>query len=333
MQGGAMSDRADDKTQGKGRRFTPEEREQIKRELKAQMRAYVDALKAQMLANREGGKPDLEEAMSKAEQEAARKIAEQAAQGDPMVEEVARVQAAAHPSAQPAAAPSASSALSAQPAPRSGQQATHHDGMIPKLSSWKPATKQEDEPEKQPTSQPVAQPDAREVLDVASKADEAPPPQAGAAPQAAQPSQASAAIDVNPGEDAGSFDADAAEGQGGYIVPDEEAAKSAIPRDELERLTKDIIAALKTIYDPEIPVDIYELGLIYRIDIADDRTVTIDMTLTAPGCPVAGDMPGWVQKAVAEVEGVNDVKVNLVFDPPWDMSRMSDEARLALNMF
>ena len=80
-------------------------------------------------------------------------------------------------------------------------------------------------------------------------------------------------------------------------------------------------------------MDIYELGLVYRIDIADDRTVTIDMTLTAPGCPVAGEMPAWVQKAVSEVEGVKDVKVNLVFDPPWDMSRMSDEARLALTMF
>ncbi len=108
---------------------------------------------------------------------------------------------------------------------------------------------------------------------------------------------------------------------------------SALPKEELDRLTQDIIAALKTIYDPEIPVDIYELGLIYRIDISDDRVITIDMTLTAPGCPVAGDMPGWVQKAVGEVEGVKEVRVNLVFDPPWDMSRMSDEARLALNMW
>ena len=113
----------------------------------------------------------------------------------------------------------------------------------------------------------------------------------------------------------------------------EEAPASALPKEELNRLTADIIAALKTIYDPEIPVDIFELGLIYRIDISDDRVITVDMTLTAPGCPVAGDMPGWVEKAVREVEGVADVRVNLVFDPPWDMSRMSDEARLALNMW
>ncbi len=113
----------------------------------------------------------------------------------------------------------------------------------------------------------------------------------------------------------------------------EKAHVSALPKEELDRLTQDIIAALKTIYDPEIPVDIYELGLIYRIDISDDHVITIDMTLTAPGCPVAGDMPGWVQKAVGEVEGVKEVRVNLVFDPPWDMSRMSDEARLALNMW
>ncbi len=108
---------------------------------------------------------------------------------------------------------------------------------------------------------------------------------------------------------------------------------SALPKEEIERLTQEIIAALKTIYDPEIPVDIYELGLIYRIDISDDYVITIDMTLTAPGCPVAGDMPGWVEKAVGEVKGVREVRVNLVFDPPWDMSRMSDEARLALNMW
>jgi FeS assembly SUF system protein len=108
---------------------------------------------------------------------------------------------------------------------------------------------------------------------------------------------------------------------------------SAIPPDEIERLTDDIVAALKTVYDPEIPSDIYELGLIYRVDIEDDRTVTIDMTLTAPGCPVAGEMPGWVENAVAVVPGVKDVKVNMVFDPPWDQSRMSDEARVALDMW
>jgi FeS assembly SUF system protein len=108
---------------------------------------------------------------------------------------------------------------------------------------------------------------------------------------------------------------------------------STIPPDEIARLTDDITAALKTVYDPEIPVDIYELGLVYKVDIEDDRQVKIDMTLTAPGCPVAGDMPGWVENAVGAVPGVSGVKVNLVFDPPWDHSRMSDEARVALNMW
>jgi len=108
---------------------------------------------------------------------------------------------------------------------------------------------------------------------------------------------------------------------------------TSIPEEELDRITEDIIAALKTVYDPEIPVDIYELGLIYRVDIDDDRSITVDMTLTAPGCPVAGEMPGWVENAVGTVEGVGDVKVNMVFDPPWDPSRMSDEARVALDMF
>jgi FeS assembly SUF system protein len=111
------------------------------------------------------------------------------------------------------------------------------------------------------------------------------------------------------------------------------APPSAIPKDELNRMTDDIVAAMKTVYDPEIPVDIYELGLIYTVDIDDDRFVKIDMTLTAPGCPVAGDMPGWVENAVGTVPGVSGVKVNLVFDPPWDHSRMSDEARVALNMY
>lgn len=103
--------------------------------------------------------------------------------------------------------------------------------------------------------------------------------------------------------------------------------------EELDRLTDDIIAALKTVYDPEIPADIYELGLIYRIDISDERFITIDMTLTAPGCPVAGEMPGWVETAVLGVPGVSGVKVNMTFDPPWDQSRMSDEARVALDMW
>ncbi len=111
------------------------------------------------------------------------------------------------------------------------------------------------------------------------------------------------------------------------------AFPAAIPPAELDRLTDDIIAALKTVFDPEIPSDIYELGLIYRIDIDDNRFVAIDMTLTAPACPVAGEMPGWVDTAVSAVAGVSGVKVNMVFDPPWDQSRMSDEARIALDMW
>jgi FeS assembly SUF system protein len=111
------------------------------------------------------------------------------------------------------------------------------------------------------------------------------------------------------------------------------AAAPALPADEIERLSSDIVAALKTVYDPEIPADIYELGLIYRIEISDDRRVGIDMTLTAPGCPVAGEMPGWVENAVSTVPGVAEVQVTMVFDPPWDQSRMSDEARVALDMW
>ncbi len=111
------------------------------------------------------------------------------------------------------------------------------------------------------------------------------------------------------------------------------SASTTLPPEEIDRLTADIVAALKTVYDPEIPSDIYELGLIYRVDIDDDRNVDIEMTLTAPGCPVAGEMPGWVEAAVGTVVGVNNVKVTLTFDPPWDKSRMSDEAQLAVNMF
>jgi FeS assembly SUF system protein len=108
---------------------------------------------------------------------------------------------------------------------------------------------------------------------------------------------------------------------------------SALSSEELEQLTADIVAALKTVNDPEIPADIYELGLIYKIDIADDRMVTIDMTLTATGCPVAGEMPGWVDNAVSLVPGVQGCTVNLTFDPPWNQSRMSEEAKLAVGMF
>ena len=102
---------------------------------------------------------------------------------------------------------------------------------------------------------------------------------------------------------------------------------------ELDVLTDKLIETLKTVYDPEIPVDISELGLIYKVDVSDDKDVVIDMTLTAPGCPVAGDMPGWVEDAVRELPEVKSCKVELVFDPPWDPSRMSDEAKLQLNMF
>lgn len=110
-----------------------------------------------------------------------------------------------------------------------------------------------------------------------------------------------------------------------------DTSSSAIPAEELARMTDDIIAALKTVYDPEIPCDIYELGLIYKVDIEDDRSVKVDMTLTAPGCPVAGEMPGWVENAAMGVEGIQGVTVNMVYDPPWDQSRMSEEAQVALN--
>lgn len=115
--------------------------------------------------------------------------------------------------------------------------------------------------------------------------------------------------------------------------PQEVGQVSAIPQEELARLTDDIVSALKTVYDPEIPADIYELGLIYKIDIEDDRSVKIDMTLTAPGCPVAGEMPGWVQNAVSTVEGVSDVEVNMTFDPPWTPDRMSEEAQVAVGWY
>ncbi len=110
----------------------------------------------------------------------------------------------------------------------------------------------------------------------------------------------------------------------------ETGGSSEIPETELTQMTKDIIRMLKTVYDPEIPVDIYELGLIYKVDISDERLLTVDMTLTAPGCPVAGEMPGWVEGAVRGVDGVEDVLVNMTFDPPWTPERMSDEAKLEL---
>jgi len=110
-------------------------------------------------------------------------------------------------------------------------------------------------------------------------------------------------------------------------------SSSALSQAELDAITDQLIEKLKTVYDPEIPVDIYELGLIYKVDVSDDKDVVIDMTLTAPGCPVAGEMPDWVRDAVLTVPDLKSCSVNLVFDPPWDPSRMSDEAKLQLNMF
>ena len=115
--------------------------------------------------------------------------------------------------------------------------------------------------------------------------------------------------------------------------PADVSGTSALPAEEIARLSDDIVAALKTVYDPEIPSDIYELGLIYKVDIKDDRTVDVDMTLTTPNCPAAAELPMMVENAVASVQGVGPVKVQVVWDPPWDPSRMSDEARLVLNMW
>jgi FeS assembly SUF system protein len=111
------------------------------------------------------------------------------------------------------------------------------------------------------------------------------------------------------------------------------AQGGALPEAEIARLTDDIVAALKTVYDPEIPADIYELGLIYRVEIRDDRTVDVQMTLTTPNCPSAAELPAMVENAVASVPGVGAANVQIVWDPPWDPSRMSDEARVVLNMW
>ena len=120
----------------------------------------------------------------------------------------------------------------------------------------------------------------------------------------------------------------------GAVTAEQSAAQpSAIPADEMTRLSNEIVGALKTVYDPEIPADIYELGLIYRVDVDDDRVVTVDMTLTTPNCPSAAELPAQVEGAVAAVAGVREAKVNIVWDPPWDPSRMSDEARTVLNMW
>ncbi|HWE06867.1 MAG TPA: SUF system Fe-S cluster assembly protein [Rhizomicrobium sp.] len=112
-----------------------------------------------------------------------------------------------------------------------------------------------------------------------------------------------------------------------------QAASTTLPPEELEAFTAKLVTALKTVYDPEIPVDIYELGLIYKVDVADNKDVAVEMTLTAPGCPVAGEMPGMVKDALVGVEGIGDVTVNMTFDPPWTPEKMSDEAKLELNMY
>jgi FeS assembly SUF system protein len=116
-------------------------------------------------------------------------------------------------------------------------------------------------------------------------------------------------------------------------APVETQSTTPLSQGELDVLTDKLIEQLKTVFDPEIPVDIYELGLIYKVDVSDDKDVVIDMTLTAPGCPVAGEMPGWVEDAIRVIPEVKSCKVELVFEPPWDPSRMSDEAKLQLNMF
>jgi FeS assembly SUF system protein len=108
---------------------------------------------------------------------------------------------------------------------------------------------------------------------------------------------------------------------------------STLTREELDAFTSQLVTAMKTVFDPEIPVDIYELGLIYKVDVADNKDVIVDMTLTAPNCPVAGEMPNNVKAALETVEGIGEVTVNMTFDPPWTPDRMSEEAKLELNMF
>ena len=111
------------------------------------------------------------------------------------------------------------------------------------------------------------------------------------------------------------------------------AQTSALPAEETERLTRDIVAALKTVFDPEIPADIYELGLIYKVDIKDDRAIAVEMTLTTPNCPAAEELPTMVENAVASIPGVGKVDISIVWEPAWTPDRMSDEARLVLNMW
>ena len=121
-------------------------------------------------------------------------------------------------------------------------------------------------------------------------------------------------------------------------VGDEETEKMLIPpytqANKDHPLWLQVQTALRDVYDPEIPVNIYELGLIYKVDInPENNNVSIEMTLTSPGCPVAGEMPGMVENSVRTVEGINDVDVTLVWDPPWDPSKMAETAKLQLNMF
>lgn len=117
------------------------------------------------------------------------------------------------------------------------------------------------------------------------------------------------------------------------VKPQTVETHSALPPEETDRLSHEIIAALKTVFDPEIPADIYELGLIYKVDIKDDRSVDVVMTLTTPNCPAAGELPTMVENAIASVPGVGIVSVNIVWEPQWTPDRMSDEARLVLNMW
>jgi FeS assembly SUF system protein len=129
--------------------------------------------------------------------------------------------------------------------------------------------------------------------------------------------------------------ADRAPAESATPAPDGHAAAppAGLTPEETARLTDEIVTALKSVYDPEIPADVYELGLIYKIDIGDNRAVTIDMTLTTPNCPSAQELPGMVENAVASVPGAGPVSVNVVWEPPWEPSRMSDEARMVLNMW
>lgn len=117
-------------------------------------------------------------------------------------------------------------------------------------------------------------------------------------------------------------------------MPDDiQLTDATVTMDGPPSLRERVLDALKTVYDPEIPVNIYDLGLIYRLDVDDDGNVEVDMTLTAPGCPVAGEMPGMVRQAVEGVAGVGEITVELVWDPPWTQDRMSEAARVELDMF